>query len=431
MRDRQIQVWLGLAGGLVLSCGGVLSSDGESSSASGDPGGGKSVTSRGGTGVSGPVVARGGTSSAASGAVGGAATGHGGTAPSGGETLPRGAEFTSADLADITSSWCAGASVECEPIPVVGEVVVDVSRSLARVMPQRSATSFEVVRTALLDLLASSPWFASDFGLSFFSSAPSVSSSSCVHEDLAVAYPETLVPGDLSRVPLFEVALQQVTVQPARGAAIVDAYQAAVERTLKHNAAFGVTGGKIVLVTDGFPSYDEGCVGTGDTQVSPEAVIAAIAAARASLVDTIVIGGPGSLADPWSGSFDARPWLSRAARAGGHAKFLCSDEGPNYCHIDMTQGEDIAQLLPQILAPSCAVCETRLATDGKVIDPSKIQLGYFNYQGSFLIEASPEVNCQRGYHYDPLTQVITLCPKTCEEIIATPGGNVIAVAGCY
>src|SRR5262249_6050600 len=109
-------------------------------------------------------------------------------------------------------------------------------------------------------------------------------------------------------------------------------------------AASDLAGRKFVLlITDGVPTRTLTCEGDGMMAVdSGPLITAAETAFKTQGISTFVIGSPGSE--------DARHDLSRIASVGGTAAAGCSDDGPNYCHLDMTTAPDFATALADGLA---------------------------------------------------------------------------------
>jgi hypothetical protein len=109
----------------------------------------------------------------------------------------------------------------------------------------------------------------------------------------------------------------------------------------------------MLLITDGAPTMRETCIAPldGVKDMPTDVIIEDIAAAFDEGILTFLIGSPGSEQSSQSDTADMRPWLSRAAKAGGTAAEGCDSEGPNFCHMDMTVQPDFAVAL-RALRPS-------------------------------------------------------------------------------
>ncbi len=140
---------------------------------------------------------------------------------------------------------------------------------------------------------------------------------------------------DLSaRVPLTQftstgiVALVDwyTMAQPGGESPIVDAYRATVEQLkVEMQQAGGCDRGAVVLVTDGLPTIDAGCVApaTDDADnvlVDSAAIVAAVGEAATAGIQTIVVGT--------AGSEGSRDWLSKAADAATLAALPALRQAP-------------------------------------------------------------------------------------------------------
>jgi hypothetical protein len=305
-------------------------------------------------------------------------------------------------------------------------VVVDVGSSMGRVAPGNSRTNWDLTRDLLVRL--SSAWWGAVAGVSFYpnqATTPNLGNAlpptACISTAADVPLPATWNLNDTSRVSAIQDALWRVQVDPYGGAPTHDAYRMAVDSLTQYHAAQPSIRGGLVLVTDGHPTFERGCVGTGHDPVDPEPIVGEIAAAYAAGIWTVVVGAPGSASDPVTGR-DARPWLSRAARAGGKRKLVCSDQGPVFCHVDMTQDPDLATAAGQI--PACEVCQFSLewVPAGMTLDLAQLRLVYQDPQGTYLVRESVEEPCQRGWHYLENQTVLEICPETCDVLGQLPGG---------
>jgi hypothetical protein len=294
---------------------------------------------------------------------------------------------------------------------------------MGRVAPGSSRTSWELVRDGLRAAIAKPlPFNACEAGILFFPNRPTeanlaaeLPASACINsaDDVPIA------PRD-SSFPAIDSALVRVEPNPGAGAPIHDAYRMAVDAFSQMEDDALLTP-LVVLVTDRHPTFEVGCYGTGlaSDPVDPEPIIAEITNAGQAGIRTLVVGAPGSA--------DARSWLSRAARAGGWTDPACSDEGPVFCHIDMTEDTDLALALFRWFAVPCLapLCSWGLAVapEGTVLDPEGPSLLYRNDTGTYLLRQSddPSASCSRGWHYVAEGAEVEVCPETCDLIQSTYG----------
>ena len=193
----------------------------------------------------------------------------------------------------------------------------------------------------------------------------------------------------------------------------------------------------MVLLTDGQPTFLQGCFGMGYTAypVDEQPIIDAIAEAYTNFgIQTFIIGAPGSEGAHES---DVRPWLSRAAEAGGTARAGCSHSGADgYCHFDMVIEEDYAAGLERALteiAASVVQCVYELplppADDGEPdLDPEVV---FTNGAGEQIrLLRSEEVPCEVGWIYSAERSRVILCEASCLKVQADPEGTLEFLAGC-
>ena len=135
----------------------------------------------------------------------------------------------------------------------------------------------------------------------------------------------------------------------------------------------------VVLITDGQPTYAEGCAGTGRQQDAndPRPIIEEARRAAQQGIRTFVIGSPGSEEANAAGFPQARTWLSMMAAAGGTAVAGCSDNGPNFCHFDMTQQTDFSKALQdtlKLIVGTVVGCSYPIPASSGAIDPNKVNV---------------------------------------------------------
>jgi hypothetical protein len=150
--------------------------------------------------------------------------------------------------------------------------------------------------------------------------------------------------------------------------------------------------------------------------------------------DGHLIGSPGT-EDNGDGE-DSRPWMSRAAALGGTARSGCSLNGPDYCHIDLSQESDFAGALNAALARilgqivSCSF-ELPAPPAGEMLNLSEINVIYSPGSGGddHLIGRDDSPTCQDGWQLDSNNRVI-LCPAVCDQVQRDPQGTVELLFGC-
>ena len=158
----------------------------------------------------------------------------------------------------------------------------------------------------------------------------------------------------------------------------------------------------MLIITDGTPTFSVNCEGTGNTNnPSPtQPIIDEVAGALANGVRTFIIGSPGSEQGP--NGVDERTWLSKAARAGGTATVGCSDTGPQFCHMDMSQAPDfgaaLAAGLGQITGQIDACTYSIPAPPaGQTIDLGKVNLIISTASGNELVQPDNMGDCGEGW----------------------------------
>lgn len=347
------------------------------------------------------------------------------------------------DLTSLRSASCAGWKSEPEAGPTVLELVVDVSRSMTLAPANSTLTKWAVTRAALEGAIASLPANAA-VGIKFF---PAIQMkginltgkprpvSDCIDSSFDVAVGLLGGPNSAQRRAI------------AQGFARVEGQGRIVGGTPTHDAyllgldalkASTLTGDRhMVLITDGQPTYSQGCQGTGAAEdaVDPSPILDSVALAESSGVSTFVIGSPGSEQGARTGE-DARPWLSVAAERGGTATPGCSDAGPNFCHFDMSVESDFAQGLKQALAnitKKVISCTYPLPTpkSGESLDPAAVNVVLTRTDGSMaLLLKNDQPDCTEGWYYAGGGKEVRLCAASCEAANADAGANLELFFGC-
>jgi hypothetical protein len=366
----------------------------------------------------------------------GAAGGFWGDAARGGGIRPLGAGGLEAMRASACVAWTA----QRQPEPAVLTFVVDVSGSMNRRDPSGDGTltKWQVAQPALRDAVDALPP-AMGLGLIHYpnmATPPShvpLDSSACVNVNALIA-PLPLGPlGSVAR-RVIDASLEGTVPNNEGGTPTHDAYLIA----LRELARTSVPGRKyVVLMTDGQPTFDKNCVGTGqaDYPADKAAIIQEIAAARAGGVGTFMIGAPGSEQTTTVGQ-DARPWLSRAAEAGGTALAVCSHSGPTFCHFDMVVQRDFGVGLREALteiAGRVVDCAFELPQPplGEVLDRNRVNVVFTTHDGTaFLISRDDSATCDDGWRYSGDGKRIVLCAAACDFVQADVGGQLDLLFGC-
>jgi hypothetical protein len=309
---------------------------------------------------------------------------------------------------------CAGQTAGTEVAPSVLQFLVDTSGSMDQDAPGRGSKWVQT-RRALLSAIDGMPGETS-VGVVFYPNVPGNTAMPCFDRRTAVGL-------ELLDAPRQRQQIRQAfnNQNPEGGTPTHDAYDYAVAELQRSS----VTGPHfIVLITDGIPTYTLGCDISGrrgnDNEVDSTPLVTAAAEAQAAGVRTFVIGSPGSEG--------ARESLSRMAQAGGTARAGCSHNGPDYCHFDMTQQNDLAAGLVDALsaitglALSCSY-DIPAPPRGAMLDPGKVNVLFTDGGGEpELIGQSAGGSCSDGWQYSADQTRIQLCGPTCERIRSSEGG---------
>lgn len=340
-------------------------------------------------------------------------------------------------LTDPATS-CAGWAEEPESAASVLEFIIDVSGSMnSTTAATAGATKWAVTQKSLHNAIDALP-SALPVGLTFFPNMRLSAAytarpvTACVNSsnDVAIA-----ALSDTQRT-LLTSTVDGMRVNTNGATPTHDAYNVALAN-IRTNTSPGQK--YLVLITDGQPTQSLGCIGSGMTS-SPEPtqpVIDAIAQAYTNdQVKTFVVGSPGSEKNV-STNADSRDWLSAAARAGGTDTPGCSDQGPQYCHFDLSTASDFGKALSDALgtiAKTVISCDYRVpsAGAGKEIDTSRVNMIYDNGAGSYsLVLPSGTSTCQKGWGFtDASLSKLSVCNETCALLQSNPKARVTLVFGC-
>ncbi len=356
-----------------------------------------------------------------------------------GGTVP----LTPEQVADIEDAACTGWAAEGENLPAVLQLVVDVSRSMEDDAPGagRGQSKWDVTREALRDALVALPASASAGVLYYPNQAVELADQArdvdaCVNVDAIIPIAPLGAQGSNQRDTLDQSLDDAETngYTPTH-----DAYKYALESSLQ---TYQTQANRfMLLITDGAPTMALGCIGemgggggggmVVDQPTQP--IIDEVAKASAAGIKTFIIGSPGS--EESSSGDDKRPWLSEAAQVGGTAPAGCSNDGPNYCHMDMTQAEDFSQALVDGLAivvgqviDSCTFTIPE-PPQGQSIDLNLTTLVVQTSSGSKVVLPDNTGACTEGWQTNAAGQIV-LCSASCAEIKGDASARVRLMFGC-
>lgn len=440
-----------------LACGGSTGVGGPT-----DASGGQGTS----TGTGGVFVGSSGGQSGIANDLGAEASGGSGTG-SGGPSEGGHLVLTAEELATIQGGSCSDWSQEGENMPVILQLVVDVSRSMLDPAPggQPGENRWTVTRDALSLALEDLPGSAA-VGVLYYPNRSVTLSTTQVARPVeeCVAINEITPIGELGEAG----SAQRATLEASLADADVDgytpthdAYKYALEQSL---IPYTGTGQQkfMLLITDGAPTMAEGCLsantcpagcgptppampcpvdcvmapgGNGVADVATQPIIDAVTAAAAQGIRTFLIGSPGS--EVGSDGNDKRPWLSKAAIQGGTARPDCAEAGPNFCHLDMTQEANFSAALTEGLAAIVGeVVDTCTFVapsppEGQTLDPNTLSLIAIWADGTATAFLRDNVGaCDAGWNFDDSGEQMVLCPATCDLLKAGQGATVEVSSGC-
>jgi hypothetical protein len=404
-----------------------------------------------GNGGAGPSASGGATSSSSGGIVSsGDATGSGGVlivVPGGGGAAGDGPpSLADGGIDALKHAACATNTARTESAPSVLELVVDTSGSMRQTAPGTNMSKWDVTREALRAAINALPP-STGIGVMYFpeKSAPASTPngdetdparpvSECI--DLRNQVPIDVVgpAGSMHRTQVLTSL--DAPGRPTGGTPTHDAYKIGIDAISKTT----LPGNRfVVLITDGQPTYAEGCRGTGRTQDAndPTPIIAEAGnAAQASNIRTFVIGSPGSEELGAPGFADARTWLSKMATSGGTATPGCSDNGPNFCHFDMTQKPDFAQALQdtlKLIVGTVVGCTYQIPPPASgMLAKDKVNVIFTpsSGQASLVPQFGGMGDCTSGWRYSTDGLKIELCPATCDLVQKDAKPQVDVIFGC-
>lgn len=185
----------------------------------------------------------------------------------------------------------------------------------------------------------------------------------------------------------------------------------------------------LVLATDGQSTVCEGCDAAcsfSALDADNEQMIANIATRAGEGLRSFIIGV--------QGSEGFRNILSRMASAGGTAQPGCSDNGPTYCHYDLTDPSlDFSQSLKDALtsvAGSVVTCEFEIPdSSGGEFDPNQLNVEITD-AGGMTSQIPRDPNRGDGWDYNDDQTKVVLHGPPCEQAKSTATGSVTLLFGC-
>jgi hypothetical protein len=342
------------------------------------------------------------------------------------------------NVGDLRDAACAGWSSEPELLPAVLFLVVDVSGSMESQAPGGGGSKWAITRDALLQAMDALPPSTAVGVIYYPNLAQSPPASTTARPVTACVNTNAMIPvgqlGAMGSAQRNRIAQSLRQADTGGGTPTHDAYKYGVEQGMI--PAMFPGNRYMLLITDGQPTFSLECIGTGRTQepVNEQPIVDQVAAASQQNIRTFIIGSPGS-EDNVSTGADARPWLSRAARAGNTAAAGCADTAPNFCHMDMTQAPNFSTALRDGLAQivgTVARCDYAMPTapGGQRIDLNKINVISTPSGGDpTILPRSTDPNCTEGWRLDNNNNVV-LCSGTCDQVKADTGAAIEVLYGC-
>ncbi len=358
-------------------------------------------------------------------------------------------DLTQDEFNTITDAACVGWSSEGENLPALIDFVVDTSGSMSDIAKnttdQRSkwAITAEALQNAIDTLPA-----MTIVGMLLWPNMPTVpnhntvgiDTANCVNEGAMIPL-AALGPSGSGQRSMLDGALAGVA--PQGGTPMADAYTYALGYGMNASTASGPR--YMVLITDGQPTIDLGCMGTGQEAypVTFQPVLDSISSAWTTFgVETFVIGSPGS-EEQSSTHVDGRNLLSEAARAGNTGPAGCSDTGsPQYCHFDMSAAADFATGFTaalQAITGQILACDFHITNvpSGQKINQNLLNVIYevngSTALGDMKLVAPSDPSCPQanGWYLDPNDEThVLLCANTCDLVHKDAGAVLNFRGGC-
>lgn len=377
---------------------------------------------------------------------------NGGSAASG--ALSGLTDITQAQYDELTTGACVGWSSEGENSPALIDFVVDTSGSMTDTAPNISTgdSKWAITSAALQTAIDALPSMTL-VGMLLWPNMPTVANTNttgidpanCVNEQAMVPIAALGPVGSDQRTSLAS-ALASADV--VGGTPMADAYNYALGSGMNVVQTPGAR--YMVLITDGQPTIQLGCMGTGQ-EVYPVdfgPVTQSIAGALAlqpplSPAKTFVIGSPGS-EEQSSTHADGRSLLCQAAIAGGTPSAGCdlTCSGPPWCHFDMSSVADFATGFAaalQNITGQVLPCDFHITNvpSGQTVDPTQLNVVYkingSSDLGNIKLVDPSDPSCPQGngWYLDPNDSThIILCTNTCDLVHNDAGAVLNFTGGC-
>lgn len=334
---------------------------------------------------------------------------------------------------------------EPESLPAKIEMVVDVSSSMTQTANGSSRNKWLETRDAIVDGFVGTAASGGGLpdsvsvGLLFYpniNTNPKTTAadvSTCVKVDAMIPMAQLGPNQSGSQRSKLRDALNGIQLGP-QGTPTYDA--------LKYGAEVGLLeGGKsyggepyVVVITDGYPTLTVGCSNPQGkiTDVDPQPIVDLIDELYKSHgVRTYLIGSPGSE--------NSREWMSQAAVVGHTAPAGCDEEGPNWCHMDLTTQSNFAQALRDGLAViagevvSCNYNVLATGVDGsREVDPmlTTVMVKYGDGSTALINRDDTPTGCQTGWYLDTAKKQVVLCEATCKKVQGDAKAGITVSYGC-
>lgn len=365
-------------------------------------------------------------------------------------------ELTSSEVVELERSACNTNSVVPETPAFKLELIVDASSSMDNPAPGTDRTKWEITRDALLETLVGVTESGLPanvaVGVVFFPNQANASGSTtradvsnCLNTAAAVPMDRLGGGEPSSHRSLLRQRLNEVTL--GRGAPTVDAYKWGLNQHLLPMEQSILGESYMLLITDGMPTLDEGCVSSGSSvaNIRGNSVVSAVEGAFRERVKTFVIGVPGSeeetLVAGSSKPQDARFWLSNTAISGGTSVENCSANSPAgpFCHMDLSAAPDYAVALEAALnrvTSSILACKFAVptkSTDG-TLDVNIDLIAPIVRFGDGITRVlgrwpAANADCSNGFRLVSDAQ-LELCSDTCREYRSDPNASLGILVGC-
>lgn len=365
----------------------------------------------------------------------------GGGESGGSRPFDAGGSSRAPDLRQLRKAACGRWTADSTPDPALLMLVVDVSGSMTFDDPTSNGmlSKWGVERPILSSTLDEFPPTLG-VGVLFYPNKPTPANtmmrpaSTCINVNAMIPVAYLGMKGSQQRYTI-QRSLAGTEPNTQQGTPTLDAYLLALQQ-LGSTTLGGSR--QILLITDGQPTFAEGCVGTGtlDVPVDETPIIQAVSQARRAGIRTFVIGSPGSEFGAITG-VDARPWLSRAAEAGGTSRQGCSHTGPRYCHFDMVDepnfGAGLTAALDDIGGSlvGCDMLIPQPPSPNERFDPNQVNVVFTRRSGEeSLLSRDDSPRCTDGWQYSQDRRHITLCTNTCNAVRADAGAKLEVLVGC-